>query len=101
MNINLLNSESINTGFLIPALTVNSIHCVEIVFVRSFSGPYSVRMRENTDQKNSEYRHCDRMIEIHTFPVFLFFKLEKCWGSMRCNYFSDSRSINHNYISAI
>ena len=49
MNINLLNSESINTGFLIPALTVNSIQCVEIAFVWSFSGPYSVRMRENTD----------------------------------------------------
>ena len=35
-------------------------HCVKIVRIRSFSGPYfpySVRMRENMDQKNSEYRH--------------------------------------------
>ena len=41
-------------------------HCVKSVRIRSFSGPYfpafrlsispySVRMRENTDQKNSEY----------------------------------------------
>ena len=29
----------------------------ESVRIRSFSGPYSVRMRENTDQKNSEYGH--------------------------------------------
>ena len=28
--------------------------------MKSFSGPYPVPMRENTDQKNSEYRHCTR-----------------------------------------
>ena len=27
--------------------------------------PYSVRMRENTDQKNSEYRHFSRSVELH------------------------------------
>ena len=43
-------------------------HCVKNVRIRSFSGPYfpafelnistySVRMRENKDQKNSEYGH--------------------------------------------
>ena len=32
-------------------------HCVKNVGIWSFSGPYSVRMRENTDQKNSEYGH--------------------------------------------
>ena len=41
-------------------------HCVKSVRIRSFSGPfffafglnaYSVRMRENTDQKNSKYGH--------------------------------------------
>ena len=30
-------------------------HCVKSVRIQSFSGPYSVQMRENTDQKNSEY----------------------------------------------
>ena len=35
-------------------------HCVKSVRIRSFSGPYSVRMRENADQKNSEYGHFSR-----------------------------------------
>ena len=30
-------------------------HCLKIVRVRSFSGPYSVQMRENMDQKNSKH----------------------------------------------
>ena len=30
-------------------------HCVKHVRIRGYSGPYSVRMRENTDQNNSEY----------------------------------------------
>ena len=44
-------------------------HCVKGVRIWSYSGPhfpafgqsispYSVRMRENTDQNNSEYGHC-------------------------------------------
>ena len=31
--------------------------CVKSVRVLNFSGPYSVQMWENTDQKNSEYGH--------------------------------------------
>ena len=41
-----------------------SKHCVKIIRIRSYSGPYipafglnTVRMRENTDQNNSEYEH--------------------------------------------
>ena len=34
--------------------------CVKSVRIRSFSGPYSVRMRENKDQENSEYGHFSR-----------------------------------------
>ena len=30
---------------------------VESVRIRNYSGPYSVRMRKNTDQNNSEYGH--------------------------------------------
>ena len=37
-----------------------SLHCVESVRIQSFSDPYSVRMRENTGQKNSEYGHFSR-----------------------------------------
>ena len=36
------------------------IHCVKSVRIRSYSGPYSVRMLENTDQSNSEYEHFSR-----------------------------------------
>ena len=41
-------------------MTLNSLgatHCVKSVRIRSYCGPYSVRMRENTDQNNSEYGH--------------------------------------------
>ena len=30
-------------------------HCMKSIRIRSFSGPYSVRIRENTEQKNSKY----------------------------------------------
>ena len=33
------------------------IHCVKSVRILSYSGLYSVRMRENPDQNNSEYGH--------------------------------------------
>ena len=36
---------------------VESVHCVKNVRIRGFSGSYSVRMWENTDQKNLEYEH--------------------------------------------
>ena len=42
------------------------LHCIKHVRIRSYSGPYSVRMRENTDENNSEYglfsRSVDRQI---------------------------------------
>ena len=34
---------------------VETVRCVKNVRIRNFSGSYSVGMRENTDQKNSEY----------------------------------------------
>ena len=34
--------------------------CLKSVRIWSFFGPYSVLMRENTDQKNSEYEHFPR-----------------------------------------
>ena len=51
------------------------MHCVKSVRIRSFSGSYfpeiglktaqhSVQMRENTEQKNSEYRHFSRSDEL-------------------------------------
>ena len=32
-------------------------NCPKSVRIRSYSGPYSVWMQENTDQNNSEYGH--------------------------------------------
>ena len=54
-------------------------HCVKIVRFRSFSGPYSVRMRENMDQKNSEYGQFLRSVQIfiesdNFFSQILFIK---------------------------
>ena len=54
-------------------------HCVKSVRIRNFSGlyfpkfglciqsipPYLFRMRENTDQKNSEYRYFSHSLIIH------------------------------------
>ena len=37
-----------------------SVFVVYLVRIRRFSGPYSVQMLENMDQKNSEYGHFSR-----------------------------------------
>ena len=47
------------------------IHCVKSVRIRSYSGPYSVKMRENTDQKNSEYGHFLRSIDKSKYLITL------------------------------
>ena len=52
----------------------NAWHCVKSVRNRSYSGPsispYSIRMRENTDQNNSEYGHFLRSMIL---PAILFY----------------------------
>ena len=45
-------------------------HCVKRVRIRSYSVPYSVRMRENTDQNNSEYGHFSRSARHVFYEVF-------------------------------
>ena len=37
-------------------------HCVKNVRIRIYSGPYSVRMQENTDRNKSEYGHFSRSV---------------------------------------
>ena len=37
-----------------------TIHCVKSIRIQSYSGPYSVRMRQKTDQNNSEYGNFTR-----------------------------------------
>ena len=61
-------------------------HCIKSVRIRSYSGPhfpafglntefcispYSVQMRENADQNNSEYRHFSRSAESSVFHLTL------------------------------
>ena len=41
-----------------------NFHCVKSVRIRSYGGPYSVRMRENTDQNNSKYGHFSRKVGV-------------------------------------
>ena len=36
-------------------LTSQDLHCLKNVCIASYSGPYPVKMRKNTDQNNSEY----------------------------------------------
>ena len=42
-------------------------HCVKRVRIRSYSGPYSVQMPENTDQNNSEYAPFLRSVNYNSF----------------------------------
>ena len=56
--------RNILVGIFFFKVNNGNTHCVKIVRIRSFSGPYfpafwlnTVQMRENTEQKNSEYRH--------------------------------------------
>ena len=46
-------------------IVLNTYNCVKCVRMRSFFGPHSVRMRENKDQRNSEYWHILRSISKH------------------------------------
>ena len=49
---------------------LQGVHCVKSVPIRSYSGPYSVRMRGNTDQNNSEYWHFSRLIRFLLIEIF-------------------------------
>ena len=55
-------------------------HCAKSVRIVSYSGPYSVRMRENTDQNNSEYGHFSRNATHHRnfwkYWLYFFFAIK-------------------------
>ena len=65
---------------------MRTLHCVKSARNRSFSGPHfpafglntesqilhSVQMRENVDQKNSEYRHVSPSVFGNTKEIFSF-----------------------------
>ena len=52
-----LSQEYFQKKLPLPSTMQEEQHCGKNVRVRSFSGPYSVRMQENKDQKNTEYGH--------------------------------------------
>ena len=51
----------------------DALHCVKSVRIRSYSAPYSVQMRENKDQNNSEYGHFS-----HSAGVFRLLSFTSC-----------------------
>ena len=51
-------------------------HCVKVVRIRGYSGPYWVRMQENTDQINSEYGHFSRGAKLK--PIYKKNDLKIC-----------------------
>ena len=54
-----------------PAFGLNTQRCIYLMF--------SVRMRQNADQNNSEYGHFSRSVHYtHFMPVFHFCVLLKC-----------------------
>ena len=55
------NKERITTTTTTTTSTQRDIHCAKSVHIRSFAG-----MGENTDQKNSEYRHFSHR---HTYEI--------------------------------
>ena len=55
---------------------LSDTNCEKSVRIRSYFGPYSVRMRENTDQNNSEYGHFLRGAIVDLFQRLLSFELK-------------------------
>ena len=51
-------------------MSISISHCVKSVRFRSFPGPYSVRMRKNTDQKNSEYGLFSRSVVLFAWGEY-------------------------------
>ena len=43
-----------------PLSYLKESQCVKSIHIRSYSGPYSVRMRGNEEQNNFEYEHFSR-----------------------------------------
>ena len=52
-----INIYRLKKCYPIPTKLLEAEDCMKSARVRSFSGPFSVQMRESTDQKNPEYGH--------------------------------------------
>ena len=67
------------------------IHCVKSVRFWNYSGPYSVRLRENTDRNSTKYKHFPRSdifkrVEVRdiisSLPYKFFAKIVSGWKSL-------------------
>ena len=58
--ISMLSEYTRNQNIYSTSQYLKKDHWVKSVRIRSFSGPYSVKMRVNANQKNSENRHFSR-----------------------------------------
>ena len=89
----LISSDIFSKFFSQNSFSVYNYHCVKSDRICSFSGAYflripsySVRMRENTDQKNSEYGHFSRSVYSSASElIYLAF----------CGYTSLNLPVNH------
>ena len=83
----------------VTSLASYSYHCVKSVRIRSFSGLYSVRMRENTKQKNSEYGPSSRSVLLqvlrHFFLRFYVALLASCPRFALVRIFGIVLSVTH------
>ena len=59
------------------AMSYSEVHFVKSVRIRSYSGPYSIRMPTNTDQKDSEYGHFSRSGSYWDFFSFFVFQFQR------------------------
>ena len=50
---------------------IYGFRCVKSGRIRSYSGPYSAQMRENTDQNNSEYQQLLRSVSYMTLWLYM------------------------------
>ena len=72
-------------------------HCVKSVHIRSYSASYflafglnterySVRMRENTDQNNSEYGHSSRSVSVLVKLLKIYISYPRSYLSLEHEY---------------
>ena len=106
INIDIKGNHNLCSNLKILNTRKSTSHCVKNVRIRSYSGPYfpafgmnterycispySVRMRENTGQNNSEYRHI-LLNESHSFSYYEYSAVDL--QSRFCNHLLGKLSV--------
>ena len=76
-------------------------HYVKSVLIRSYSGPHSIQIWENTDQNNSEYRHFLRsgiisQMSSYLFPWFVANLISSNWKKSDVSIITDAQRFIQN-----